>query len=263
MTVMVAFALNTEPLFKTATRARGQDRSYVNRTSPRTNSPAHANLREAAYVGSVRLGTCSKDPIGYDGSEWNLYEYVKSSPAFVNDPMGLQGHKVWKTCGSLRYQDDVRYPTYGCCNGQRFNLKKGFKCKDGNIVSPFAGGGIFICTREVRPGTPCKTVIDACGGQHTYIQFGGLTPKGDPEVGTGGIGFSGPGKTPPGDEHSFHPSRCTRLHIPEGMTSAQAETCIRSHAPTKPFTFPNYVCSTWANEAVDSCGLTRGESFAW
>jgi uncharacterized protein RhaS with RHS repeats len=31
---------------------------------------------------------CSRDPIGYDGSQWNVYEYVGSSPIHVLDPSG-------------------------------------------------------------------------------------------------------------------------------------------------------------------------------
>jgi RHS repeat-associated protein len=36
------------------------------------------------------IGTfCSNDPIGYEGSKWNLYEYVESSPLVKTDPLGL------------------------------------------------------------------------------------------------------------------------------------------------------------------------------
>ena len=31
----------------------------------------------------------SRDPIGYEGSEWNLYEYVASNPLVATDPLGL------------------------------------------------------------------------------------------------------------------------------------------------------------------------------
>jgi len=33
---------------------------------------------------------CSRDPIAYRGSKWNLYEYVKSAPVRFLDPLGLQ-----------------------------------------------------------------------------------------------------------------------------------------------------------------------------
>jgi len=89
MTVMVAFALNTEPLLQTASHARGQDRSCNRSSLRRTNSASRANLRSATYVGCVRLGTCSRDPIGYEGSEWNLFQYVGSMPTRFVDPTGL------------------------------------------------------------------------------------------------------------------------------------------------------------------------------
>lgn len=34
------------------------------------------------------IGFCSRDPIGYEGSEWNLYEYVSSNPLNLVDPFG-------------------------------------------------------------------------------------------------------------------------------------------------------------------------------
>ena len=37
----------------------------------------------------------SLDPIGYEGSEWNLYEYVSSNPLESTDPFGLQAFNVF------------------------------------------------------------------------------------------------------------------------------------------------------------------------
>jgi RHS repeat-associated protein len=31
----------------------------------------------------------SRDPIGFEGSQWSLYEYVSSSPSVYNDPTGM------------------------------------------------------------------------------------------------------------------------------------------------------------------------------
>jgi len=36
-------------------------------------------------------GFVTRDPIGYAGSDWNLYEYVESKPVHVVDPTGLEG----------------------------------------------------------------------------------------------------------------------------------------------------------------------------
>lgn len=32
---------------------------------------------------------CSRDPIGYEGSKWSLFEYVSSNPIIAIDPLGL------------------------------------------------------------------------------------------------------------------------------------------------------------------------------
>ena len=36
----------------------------------------------------------SRDPIGFEGSKWNLYEYVKAKPTVLTDPTGLQHRDV-------------------------------------------------------------------------------------------------------------------------------------------------------------------------
>jgi hypothetical protein len=38
---------------------------------------------------------CSRDPIGFEGSEWNLYEYCESEPISLQDPNGLKGNGSW------------------------------------------------------------------------------------------------------------------------------------------------------------------------
>ncbi|QDV23093.1 hypothetical protein Q31a_13880 [Aureliella helgolandensis] len=86
---MVAIALDTEPLFETPSRACGQDRTCASRKSSLTNSASGANLRGAAYVGRVRLVTCSKDPVGHWGGSRCLYAYVSHRPLRRVDPSGL------------------------------------------------------------------------------------------------------------------------------------------------------------------------------
>ena len=196
----------------------------------------------------------TRDPIGYEDGI-NMYAFLVGWALVAVDPSGLHGILIGPVVGGQQYpylSPGQRIP------GHPHN-PVGPDIRPGSS----AGNGIFICTREVQPGTPCKAVIDSCGGQHTYIQFGGVNSDGEPLDGTGGIGFSGPGRTPPGEEHAFQPTRCRRLTAPPSMTNAQAEACIRNHAPTSPFTFPTYVCSTWAEEAVDTCRLTRGETYVW
>lgn len=47
------------------------------------------HYRARIYEATVRR-FCSRDPIGYKGSEWNLFEYVNSVPLVMLDPSGLQ-----------------------------------------------------------------------------------------------------------------------------------------------------------------------------
>ena len=233
---MVTFAAATKNSSSFPTRAPGQRRvdHFVAITCSDPNDSCDLYNDDCRTL--AQLVSPSRDPIGYESGQFSLIAYVHGEPISHLDPSGLEGY-----LGPGQYEPP----------------------KSTVLPGVLAGGGIFICMREVKEGTPCKAVIDACGGQHTYIQFGGVTPEGNPEEGTGGIGFTGPGWTAPGEEHAFHPSRCTRLIPPKGMSFAQAEACIRNHAPTRPFTFPRYVCSTWTNEAVNTCGLIRGDSFAW
>jgi RHS repeat-associated protein len=51
----------------------------------------------------------SRDPIGYAGSQWNLYEYVSSDPLSGLDPLGLVrwGIHVWLYTGNWSVEDDV------------------------------------------------------------------------------------------------------------------------------------------------------------
>jgi hypothetical protein len=85
-----------------------------------------------------------------------------------------------------------------------------------------------------------------------------------PCEGTTGCGFSGgtvvPGVTLPSEEKAFKPGKCTRLILPEGMSRAEAENCIRSYAIQEKYSTPKYNCGHWANDAVDYCGLSRGDS---
>ncbi len=47
------------------------------------------SLRRCNYAERGRLESCARDPIGFKGNEWNLYEYATSSPLHKLDPMGL------------------------------------------------------------------------------------------------------------------------------------------------------------------------------
>ncbi len=113
----------------------------------------------------------SRDPIGFEGSEWNLYEYVKGMPTRGGDPYGLDGpfgpikpmkpykaetgepdERIKKTCESLRSDP--------CCKGKTANceadLQKLFdtaeshtsdafpsNCQDWAFTFPIRGGSCY------------------------------------------------------------------------------------------------------------------------
>jgi len=69
---MVAFDENIEHYAKTSPRARGQDRSCALSALRCSKLNPHAALRERATQKDAQLGSCSRDPIGYQDGQ-NLY----------------------------------------------------------------------------------------------------------------------------------------------------------------------------------------------
>jgi RHS repeat-associated core domain len=136
--------------------------------------------------------------------------------------------------------------------------------------NPNRAAGIYLCQRDVEPGTPCGECINALGGQHVYIQFGSVNPDGSPQPGTTGVGFSG-GKAgnPPSPERAFKPTQCRALSATgdqmkygsgAGSPSSSAkpgeiEDCIRNALTSNAYHWKNYNCYAWANEALQACGL--------
>ena len=45
-------------------------------------------LRRCTYAEGGRLESCARDPVGYKGSEWNLFEYAGAAPLEHTDPSG-------------------------------------------------------------------------------------------------------------------------------------------------------------------------------
>jgi hypothetical protein len=86
---MVAFAKTPHFTVEPSPRAPGQDRSCTAPASQRFNTSPQTNLRHAAYDESFRLGSCSKDPIGYVESATGLYSFVRNGPLRFIDSNGL------------------------------------------------------------------------------------------------------------------------------------------------------------------------------
>jgi RHS repeat-associated protein len=55
----------------------------------------------------------SRDPIGYDGSQWNLYEYVGGRPTVARDPQGTGPSGRWIMCGGVSQWCPAGYGCYG------------------------------------------------------------------------------------------------------------------------------------------------------
>jgi hypothetical protein len=92
---MVAFAKTSDSTLKTSPRARGQHRTCTSRPLPCFNSSTQANLRTATHKKRKRLGSCSKDPIGYvDGKQlyssfFHLSKLDPSGRSWINPCGGL------------------------------------------------------------------------------------------------------------------------------------------------------------------------------
>jgi hypothetical protein len=128
--------------------------------------------------------------------------------------------------------------------------------------------GFAICRRNVHHEGKCDCVAmvaDACGGEHTYIQYVDTGDEG-PRL-PWGWGFCGGDKTTP--ERYFHPSICKSCkktgavlkygsgagNVGGQATDDEIKDCIMKRKPTKRYSYPAYVCSDWAKEAAQDCGL--------
>ena len=89
-----------------APRARREDRS-CRRATPRCVSPTNHRLKpHPKRAASARSVSRSRDPIGYKGSPWSLYEYVLGRPLMMQDPSGLRGdcHRNYKVCTEAAHE---------------------------------------------------------------------------------------------------------------------------------------------------------------
>jgi hypothetical protein len=89
---MVALTERAETIpFTPAPRARAQrGRSGYSQNFCDNPSDKRPFQRQSPSQQSL-LGSCSRDPGGYEGSPWNLYEYVGGQPTASVDPLGLAG----------------------------------------------------------------------------------------------------------------------------------------------------------------------------
>jgi RHS repeat-associated protein len=99
-------------------------------------------LRARPYNPSIAK-FLSEDPLGFFGSPWNLYEYVRSRPTWLVDPLGESGF-----CGDDCPQAPGGIANYGCY------------CGFGNRPGPGPGP-----PRPIDPVDGCCQEHDACFGR--------------------------------------------------------------------------------------------------
>ncbi|TWU32792.1 tRNA(Glu)-specific nuclease WapA precursor [Novipirellula aureliae] len=79
-------------------------------TSREFDAETGLNYFRARYYHAGLGRFCSRDPIGFEGSEWNLYELVSGEPLTGLDPYGLTqvcGPRVWLYTGSWCAEENV------------------------------------------------------------------------------------------------------------------------------------------------------------
>ena len=125
--------------------------------------------RAVSLSGSLvrRLGGrfVSRDPIGFEGSKWNLHEYVESRPETITDPSGLQSQQ---TCDRLIAGDgfDCDRVRQNCWNAV---VRRQDKCEQSANGDE---GKLEKCQQQyLRDLKFCKTVLDRC------LELPGPVPK--------------------------------------------------------------------------------------
>lgn len=85
-------------------RNRAHARGAIVRTERRrlcAESSTNCRLkRNHSHQSCTRLGTISKDPIGFEAGDANLYRYVGNTPTTLTDPSGLQPPSIGAPTGN-------------------------------------------------------------------------------------------------------------------------------------------------------------------
>jgi len=72
-------------------------RASCKTSAKRTSKPT------CIYESRRRLESCSRDPIGYDGSKWNLFEFVNGQPLLSLDSTGKAPFAGFLECCKRTY----------------------------------------------------------------------------------------------------------------------------------------------------------------
>jgi len=137
-------------------RARAHRRRFMQATTNHVSpTPCHSE-RHCKDESGKRLGSRSRDPIGYEGSEWNLYEFLFSSPTCLLDPFGLcpEPRTEKECCDAAKQNGDDDDDAGGviCCDGRKVScvwLSGGTDPDDPDAPSDPIGIGIIdSCIKE-------------------------------------------------------------------------------------------------------------------
>jgi RHS repeat-associated protein len=185
------------------------------------------------------------DPLGL-GPDINDYRWERNRPTNVTDPTGLAGITP---------------------DGQVFTIRPYYREPDRNYwpYLTMASPGFKVCQRDVQ-GDCLDRSVNYVGGQHNYVQLGGVDSQGQPLGGTVGFGFYSGGVVPEG---SFKPNTCYACERSGSIlgygvgagkpgtaaTDAEILDCIAKYPPRRKYHECAYNCKDWAWEAVKACGL--------
>ena len=116
---MKTASTNRRRVLKNRTRAHARCSGVNTRRACIETTAKRTSKLTCTYDNRGRLESCSRDPIGYVGSPWNLYEYVDGMPLIATDPLGLDGPRGsrqectrTRKCSSTGNFSEVRGPVY-------------------------------------------------------------------------------------------------------------------------------------------------------
>jgi RHS repeat-associated protein len=186
----------------------------------------------------VELGRfVSRDPIGYDGNDENIYRYLQNVPIIVGDPLGLFAPGIdlsgmWPSsqpcCDGVPYDSS----THGCCDNKHIYNKSNYCCENNAVVNKES---VWRCIRPIN-----HPVAGQIGNWHSYMccsgpnnncfNFASGTHKGDSvpkEYITTGI--------------------CTEYKV---CPNKRKGCCDSPKAPWNYSFVTGYTCNAWTNSCV-------------
>jgi len=124
-----------------------------NFTGRRRDDETGLHYYRARYY-SAELGRfIGRDPIGYRGSKWNLYEYARTNPAKNVDPLGLEN-----VVAGTRVTIDCDWENFSCHNFGTNDALRASRKKGGELCPARQ------CSCEIKP---LKVVVGFAGPKMT------------------------------------------------------------------------------------------------